>query len=44
MADHGLGPTRATAPSFGLCCSPTVRRLLVLHEESKPTTKPGLRP
>src|ERR1700693_4802485 len=38
MAGYGLSPTRPTVPSFNLCCSPTVRRLLVLHEESNPTT------
>ena len=38
MAGCGLPRTNPRAPSFSLCCSPTVRRLLVLHEESNPTT------
>src|SRR5260370_41721021 len=37
-AGCGLPRTNPRAPSFRLCCSPTVRRLLVLHEESNPTT------
>src|SRR5260370_42600048 len=38
MAGCGLPRTNPRAPSFSLCCSPTVRRLLVLHDESNPTT------
>jgi hypothetical protein len=38
MAGCGLPRTNRRAPSFSLCCSPTVRRLLVLHDESNPTT------
>jgi hypothetical protein len=38
MAGCGLPRTNPRAPSFSLCCSPTVRRLLVLHGESNPTT------
>src|SRR5260370_22009799 len=32
MAGCGLPRTNPRAPSFSLCCSPTVRRLLVLHD------------
>jgi hypothetical protein len=38
MAGYGLSRTNPRAPSFSLCCSPTVRRPLVLHDESNPTT------
>jgi hypothetical protein len=38
-AAYGLPRTSPRAPSFSLCCSPTVRRLLVLHEESNPTKR-----
>src|SRR5260370_35020537 len=38
MAGCGLPRTNPRAPSFSLCCSPTVRRLLVLHDESDPRT------
>ena len=37
MAGCGLPRTNPRAPSFSLCYSPTVRHLLVLHEESTPT-------
>jgi hypothetical protein len=38
MAGCGLRRTNPRAPSFSLCCSPRVRRLLELHEESNPAT------
>src|SRR5258707_11180749 len=34
----GLPRTNPRAPSFSLCCSPTVGRLLMLHDESNPKT------
>ena len=37
MAGCGSPRTSPRAPSFSLCCSPTVRRLLVLHDESNLT-------
>src|ERR1700730_2411679 len=38
VAGCGLPRTNRRAPSFSLCCSPTVRRLVVLHDESNSTT------
>jgi signal transduction histidine kinase len=38
MAGCGLPRTSPRAPSFSLCCVPTVRWLLVLDDESNPTT------
>ena len=37
MAGCGLPRTNPRAPSFSLCCAPTVRRLLVLRDESNRT-------
>src|SRR3981081_890572 len=38
LASYGLPRTNPKAPFFSLCCSLTVRRLLVLYDESNLTT------
>src|ERR1700738_545517 len=43
MASCGLPRTNLKAPSFSSCCVPTARRLLVLHDESNPTTSRPVR-